>query len=228
MKEKHMATNMTLRARLREEIGKGAARRLRREGRIPAVIYGHGEKTRTLTVDARELSRVFSRISVENTVITLEIEGERSGGVRALVREVQVDPTRGDVIHVDFQQLHAGEEVSVEVPIRLVGLAAGVRAGGTLQQVMHDLPVRCLADRIPEAVEVDVSGLEMGASLHVSDLTVPAGVKVDADASLPVCTVVAPTVEALEPGAEAPEGVGSVEPELIRKRPAEEESAGEA
>lgn len=220
-----MATNTTLRATLREEAGKGMARRLRREGRIPAILYGPGEETRSLAVNALELGRLFSRISVENTVITLDIEGRRGGGVKALVREVQVDPRRGTVLHVDFLQLHAGEKVSVAVPIRVVGTPEGVRAGGTLQQVLHELPVRCVPDRIPEAIEVDASGLEIGASVHVSDLTIPEGVEVEAEADLPVCSVVPPTVEALEPESEAPEGVGGdVEPEMIAQRPAEEES----
>lgn len=223
-----MATTATLNAVLRHEHGKGAARRLRRAGRIPGVIYGHGEKTRSLSVDARELARLFSHIRVENTIISLKIEGERGGPVRALVREVQMHPFRPEVLHVDFLQIHAGERVHLEVPIRLVGTAAGVKAGGVLQQALHDVEVRCLPDQIPEFIEVDISGLEIGHSIHVSDLQAPAGVEIETEGERVVCTVLAPTVAALETTAEAPEGAGGeVEPELIRRRAAEGEKEEE-
>jgi large subunit ribosomal protein L25 len=213
-----MATTATLNAAPRQDSGKGPARRLRRAGRIPAVLYGRGEQTRLLSVDGRELERLFSRISVESTIIDLRVEGERKP-VRALVREVQTHPFRSEILHVDFYQVHAGERVHVEVPVRLVGHAAGVRAGGILEQVLHNLAVRCLADQIPEAIEVDVTNLEIGQSLHVGDLQVPAGVEVETEADRTVCTVVAPTVSAVGTTAEAGEGVGGqVEPELIRRR----------
>lgn len=219
-----MVTTATLNAALRQEHGKGPARRLRRAGKVPAVIYGHGEATRSLALDAHELDRLFARISVENTIISLNIDGERGGPVRALVREVQMHPFRPEVLHVDFLQIHAGERVHLEVPVRLVGTAAGVKAGGILQQTLHDVEVRCLPDQIPEALEVDVSGLEIGQSLHVSDLPVPDGVEVETDGERVLCTVIPPTVAALETEAEAPEGPGgNVEPELIRKRAAEGE-----
>ncbi|HEY8483741.1 MAG TPA: 50S ribosomal protein L25/general stress protein Ctc [Longimicrobiales bacterium] len=213
-----MATTATLNAAPRQDSGKGPARRLRRAGRIPAVLYGRGEQTRLLSVDGRELERLFSRIPVESTIIDLHVEGERKP-IRALVREVQTHPFRSEILHVDFYQVHAGERVHVEVPIRLVGHAAGVRAGGILEQVLHNLAVRCLADQIPEAIEVDVTNLEIGQSLHVGDIQVPAGVEVETEADRAVCTVVAPTVAALGTTAEAGEGVGGqVEPELIRRR----------
>ncbi|MFO7260025.1 MAG: 50S ribosomal protein L25/general stress protein Ctc [bacterium] len=216
-----MVTTATLNATLRHEHGKGPARRLRRQGKIPAVIYGHGETTRSLAVDAQEVARLFSRIQVENTIISLNIEGER-GPVRALVREVQRHPYRPEILHVDFYQIHAGERVHLEVPVRLVGTAAGVRAGGILQQTLHDIAVRCLPDQIPEAIEADISALEIGDSLHVSDLRVPEGVEIETEGERVVCTVLAPTVAALETEAEAPAGPGGeVEPELIRKRAAE-------
>ncbi|HEX7048714.1 MAG TPA: 50S ribosomal protein L25/general stress protein Ctc [Longimicrobiales bacterium] len=217
-----MANNATLKAAPRAERGKGAARRLRASGRVPAVVYGRGEETRALSVDAHEMERLFSGISVENTVINLEVEGQ--GAVPVLVREVQSHPYRAEVLHVDFYQVHAGERVAVEVPIHLVGTAEGVRAGGVLDQRLHVVEVRCLPDRIPEAVEADISALEIGDSLHVRDLAVPEGVEVVTDPERTVCGVTAPTVRALEEAPEEPEGVGGeVEPELIRERGAEEE-----
>ncbi len=226
-----MASKNSLTAELRDTTGKGAARRLRRSGRIPAVIYGHHEDTRSLSVDARELSNLFADISVENTLITMEIDGEDGGEVRALVRDVQSHPYRPEILHVDFYQIHAGEKLEVDVPVRLTGTAEGVREGGLLEHVLYDLPISCLPADIPEVLLLDVSELEIGDSLHVSDLDLPEGVTTAMDPKRTVCAVVAPSFLEVEEEEEAEtpeeiEGVGgTVEPELIGERPEEEEVA---
>ena len=207
-----MATEATLKATLREGTGKGPNRKLRATGRVPGVVYGHNEKTRHVSLDAHELDVLFSRISVENTVIKLQIEGEK-GDVQALVREVQSNPVRGDLVHVDFLQLHAGEMVDVEVPVHLVGNAPGVKAGGVMDHQVHELPVRCLPAAIPESLDVDVSALELGDSIHVADLKLPEGVETDMDGDRTICSVVAPAVlEVAAPAADAegaqPERIG--------------------
>lgn len=212
-----MATKATLKAQPRAERGKGAARKTRAAGRIPAVVYGHGEATRELTVDAHELELLFSRVHYENTIINLDIEGER-GEVKVLVREVQSHAFRPDVLHVDFYQIHAGEKVAVEIPVRLQGVAAGVRAGGVMMQTITDLEVRCLPDHIPEHIDADVSALEIGDALHVSDLAVPEGVEPQVDGDRVVCSVTPPTVTAADAeAAAAPAEPTSSEPEVIRR-----------
>ncbi|HUE76678.1 MAG TPA: 50S ribosomal protein L25/general stress protein Ctc [Longimicrobiales bacterium] len=218
-----MAENATLKATLREEQGKSAARRMRREGRIPAVIYGHGEETRSLSLDAHEFEMLLKRHSMDTTLIDLSIEGGKKGAnVKALATEVQMHPYRAQILHVDFHQIHAGEKVTVEVPIRLVGTAAGVRAGGVLQHVLHELELECAVEAIPETIEVDVTELEVGDSVHVADLSLPGSVEVLVDADRTVCTVAAPTVlEVPEPEEEAEE------PELVGEE-AEEGEAAEA
>lgn len=216
-----MATQANLSARPRSETGKGANRQLRMNGRIPAVVYGHGDETRKLSVDAHELERLFSRIHVENTLITLEVDGAE-GPVKALVKEIQTNPVRNQVLHVDFYLIHAGEKLNVQIPIRLVGAAPGVKAGGILQHALDELEVRCLPDAIPERIEVDISGLEIGDSIHVRDLAVPEGVEVEVDEDRTVCSVVPPTVaaeEAEEPAAEE----GESEPEVIGRGKADED-----
>jgi large subunit ribosomal protein L25 len=213
-----MVANATLNARARGETGKSAARKIRAAGRIPAVLYGHGEDTRHLSVDVHEVQLLFSRISVENTIITLNIEGDRSGEVRALVREVQIHPSSRELRHVDFHQIHAGESVHVEIPIRFLGTAEGARLGGIFLSNIDDLPIRCLAEQIPEAVEVDVTGLNIGDSIHVRDLDLPATVQVELDGDVTVCSVTHPTVAALETEPEVPESAALVEPEVIRRR----------
>jgi large subunit ribosomal protein L25 len=220
-----MATEAILKATPREGTGKGSNRKLRATGRVPGVVYGHNEKTRSVSLDAHELEVLFSKISVENTVIKLSIEGEK-GEVQALVREVQTNPVKGSVVHVDFLQLHAGEMVDVEVPVHLVGMAAGVKAGGVIDHQIHELPVRCLPAAIPESIEVDISALELGDSIHVGDLKIPEGVEVDMDADRTVCSVVAPAIlEVPEPvAAEVVEG--APQPERIGEEPGAAEAEG--
>ena len=215
-----MANDAKLQATRREGTGKSSARKMRATGRVPAVVYGHGEETRKVSVDAHELELLFARVHWENTIINLDIDGERSA-VRALIREVQSHPYRSQVLHVDFQQIHAGEKVTVEVPIRLVGTAPGVKLGGVLMNTVTDLEVRCSADRIPQFIEVDVSNLGIGDSIHLREITLPEGVEAQIDAERSICSVAPPTVA---PVAEAPvEEAASTEPEVIRRGREEEE-----
>lgn len=207
----------TLTARPREERGKSAARKLRAAGEVPAVVYGHGEENRALRVSAHELERLLAHISAENTLIDLQVEG--AAKVPTLIREVQYHATKPGVLHVDFYVVHAGETLHVDVPVRYVGAPVGVREnGGILQEVLRDLAVECLPRDIPEGIEVDVAALDIGDSLHVSDLDVP-NVKILNDPELVLCTVSAPRIGALDETSETEDGVGGdIEPELIRDR----------
>ncbi len=217
-----MAISAKLSARPRDERGKGAARRLRAAGRVPAVIYGHGEETRALTVDARELERLFSSIHRDNTVINVSIDGEKAD-VKALVREVQAHPFRGHILHLDLYQIHAGERITLAVPILLTGTPEGVKLGGILQHSLNDLEIRCLADQIPEEIRIDVSHLGIGDSVHVNELTLPEGVEALVDGDRSVCSVIPPTVAVVEAPAEVVEpAVAAVEPEVIRRGKEEE------
>jgi len=193
---------VTLRAQKRDQRGKGAARKLRAVGRVPAVLYGKGTDTVDLSLDAREAEYLFLSVSVENTIIGLDIEGEKVP-VQTLVREIQVHPYRPLMLHVDFYRVREGEMIELEIPVHLVGTPEGVKnAGGILQLLIHELPVRCLPTEIPESIELDVSGLGIGDSIHVSDLGLPAGVEVMVEADRTVCSVGAPRVVVEE----APEG----------------------
>lgn len=220
--------NAALSAQPRDGSGKGAARKLRAAGRVPAVIYGHGEDTRKLSVDAHELKTLFSKIRVENTVITMNIDGESSPS-RALVREVQRHAFRDDVVHVDFYQIHAGETLTVEVPIRLVGSAPGVKEGGIMQQVLDEIEVKCLPDRIPETLDVDISTMVIGDSVHVRDIEQPEGVEFLIDLERTVCSLMAPTlVTEVEEEEEAEALEGEIEePEVIARGKADEDEEGD-
>jgi large subunit ribosomal protein L25 len=204
-----------LSATARPGTGKGAARSLRRDGRLPAVIYGHAREPLALSVPERDFERLLEKVAAENTVIELHIDGSMS---RTLIREIQRHPVKRNVLHVDFQELVAGERVIVRIPIVLQGIPDGVRhAGGILSQIMQELECRVDPLNMPGRIEVDVTSVTIGHSVHVSEITIPEGVEVLDDPESAVAIVAAPKEEVVEvpaPGAvpEAP-----VEPELIRK-----------
>jgi large subunit ribosomal protein L25 len=210
----------TLSATPRTGTGKGAARQLRREGQVPAVIYGHNREPQSLTVPARELERLLGRISAGATVIELSLGGTTS---RTLIREIQRHPFKRHVLHVDFQELVAGEKVTVRVPLRLVGTPEGVRlSGGILEQVQSEIEIEVDPSSIPDHIDVDVSALALGHSLHVSDIPVPEGVTFLSDESITVASLVAPKTGDAPAAGEGAESVP--EPELIRKAKADEDA----
>jgi large subunit ribosomal protein L25 len=215
-----MATaNLSVTAR--ENSGKGAARSLRKDGRVPAVIYGHGREPQTLSINTRDLEKLLEHISAENTVIDLDLGGTTS---RTLIREIQRHPFKRQILHVDFQELVAGEKVIVRVPVILIGVPDGVRMdGGILDQTMRELEVEVDPSNIPNHIEVDVTKMVIGSSLHVSDITLPEGVEVIAEEDASVAVVSAP--RAAVEAAATEEAAAGAEPEVIRaKKPEEEES----
>jgi large subunit ribosomal protein L25 len=187
-----MATQVSLKAGRREPKGKGGARKLRALGDVPAVLYGAGAEPVSIRLNAHEAELLFRSISVDNTLINLEVEGEKAPVV-TLVREIQTHPARAELLHVDFYRVQMDVEVELEVPLHLDGTAAGVKEGGVVDQPIHDLPVRCLPSDIPEAIHVDVSNLNIGDLLRVKDLVVPKGVTILLDGERTVCSVQVPT-----------------------------------
>lgn len=211
-----MAT-ASLRAESRTESGKGAARKLRATGRVPAVIYGHAREPQSLSVDARELGRLLDHVSAASTVVEL---GLGAGTTRTLIREIQRHPVSRALVHVDFQELVAGERITVRVPLVFVGTPEGVRSeGGLLEEQLRDLEISADPASIPDHIDVDVSALAMGHPLHVRDLTIPAGVTVLTDEGDTVAMVTAPRVGEPEPVG-TDEAAGA--PEVLRAKKAEE------
>ena len=207
-----------LSAAARDGSGKGVARSLRREGRIPAVIYGHGREPQSLSIPTRELERLIGTVAAASTVIELDLGGRTS---RTLIREIQRHPVKRTILHVDFQELVAGERVSVKVPLVYHGTPEGVRVGGgMLDQVMHEVNVEADPSSIPNHIDVDVSAMQIATALHVGDLALPEGVTALDDAGLTVCTVQAPRVS--EETTAEPTGD---EPEVIRAKKTEEGAA---
>jgi len=219
-----MAQTVTLTATVRDKTGKGAARQARFGKQIPAVIYGHGRATQPLMVDALALEKALMGIEPESTLIELTVDGKKS---RTLIREIQRHPIRPDIIHVDFYEIRGGEKITLKVPVHLVGTPDGVRnAGGVLDQVTREVEIEVLPENIPDRVELDVSALKIGDSLHTRDLSIPNAV-ILTGADLTITTVVPPRAEEVAaPAAETATEVA--EPELIRKvREGEDGEEGE-
>ena len=215
-----MAT-ASLSAEVRNETGKGVARKLRAAGKLPGVVYGHGREPQALTINAREFDRLAERVRITSTVIELALGGKTA---RTLVRELQRDPIKRTVLHVDFQELVAGEKVTVSVPLRFVGTPEGVKTGGgILEEIVHNLHVECDPANIPDHIDVDVSALTIGHSLHVSDLKLPEGVDISDDPETTIAVVSAPKAEEVVAPVEGATPEAAPEPELIRKAKADEE-----
>lgn len=213
-----------LSASARKGIGKGAARSLRRDGRLPAIIYGHAREPLSLSVPEREFERLLERVAAENTVIELSIDGTMS---RTLIREIQRHPVKRNVLHVDFQELVAGERVVVRIRIVLQGIPEGVRnSGGILSQILQELECRVDPLNMPSSIVVDVTNIAIGHSVHVSEISIPEGVEVLDEPEATIAIVAAPKVEEEAPAAGAEPEVAA-EPELIRKPKEGEEGEAE-
>lgn len=209
-----MTKKAILAAQKREGTGKGVARKLRQAGRVPVVLYGRELEAMHLSVDAREADYLFRSISVDNTIVDLKVEGVKEP-FETLVREIQMHPWRGSMLHVDFLRIQADVEVDLEVPVHLHGVPAGVRLnGGVLEQVIHEVPIRCLPSRIPAEIVLDVTNLELNQALHVSDIVLEAGISLRMPGDQTVCMVAVPRVaeegtpegEVAEPGLVGAEG----------------------
>jgi large subunit ribosomal protein L25 len=188
---------MQLDAEARTETGKGPARRFRSVGRLPAIFYGPETDPIMLSVDYVELKKMLKGKSAENVVFDLRIDsdGERQSR-KVMIKEVQRDPVTRDYLHVDFYEIAMGKELEVEIPIHLINTPMGVSNGGILEHIRRELRVSCLPEDMVDKIEMDVSGLDIGQSIHIRDLSLPPGLKLLDDVSLTIATVVAPTTTA--------------------------------
>jgi large subunit ribosomal protein L25 len=191
-------SDTALTASPREGTGKGVGRKLRAAGRIPAVLYGRGKQTVSLALDPRALETLLHKSKQGmNTLIDLRVEGRSDlGETVVLVKEIQREPLRGKALHADLYRVDLTQTIEVSVPIHLVGTAQGVALnGGILDQALRELEIECLPRAIPNEIAVDVSALDIGDSLHVRDITMPAGVVLKSDPDLAVVSVVLPAAE---------------------------------
>jgi large subunit ribosomal protein L25 len=210
----------SLSAEVRNDRGKGVARKLRAAGRVPGVVYGHGREPQSLSLVARDLDKLLSQIAAGSTVIELTLGRATT---KTLIREIQRHPFKKQVLHIDFMELVAGEKVIVDIPLVFVGVPEGVRlSGALLEQIVHSIEVNVDPSNIPNHIDVDVTNLAMGHSLHVRDLKLPEGLEVLTDEDTTICAVVAPRA-VVEEKAEGEGEAAAGEPELIRKTKEDEE-----
>lgn len=215
-----MSSLIQLNGTRRETIGKGGARKARAAGQLPGVVYGHGEEPVAVAVDYREFMTQVRKHKGGNPIVNLNLGGTE---VTALVRDAQIDPISQAVLHVDFQHISLTEKVTVEVPVHAVGLAIGVKdGGGVLEMITRTLEIRCLPTSIPPSIDIDVTALNVGQALHVSDVKVE-GIEIVSDPDTTLILVAAPTVEAETPA----EGTATAEPEVVGAKGKKEEAGAE-
>ncbi len=201
-----------LKAEVREETGKGPARRIRKVGLVPGVVYGKNRSPQPLTVDPLDLQSKMSGNAIFDLVMVDDGE-EADGAETVMIKEVQKDPIKGDIIHIDFHQISMDEKITVSVSLKLVGDAAGVIEGGVLQQLLREIDVECLPTDIPDEIELDISELDMGDSMLVSNIDFPEELDIVTPLDEVIATIVAPT-ELIEEEEEEEEEE-FMEPEVI-------------
>lgn len=210
---------LELNAEKRQSIGKGESRALRRGGRIPAVLYGPDIQPVSLSINEHEFTTLLKNAKSSQQLIKIDTDdGEQRS---AMIKELQTKPVTGKFLHVDFYKVDMNRKIRVRVPVIVKGKSIGVEMGGLLQIIRHKLEILCLPLEIPEAIEIDVTDLDVGDSIHVEDILSQDGIEIPADVNFTVITVLAPKKEAVE---EEEEGI---EEEGAEEEASEEDSADE-
>lgn len=223
-----MAQEIVVEAEKRTEHGKNASRRLRRAGRIPAVLYGGGRDTISLTVSPKALDAILDSEAGENTLFSIKIDPDGVEPGRVMIVEHDVDPVTEKLMHADLMRIAMDKKIRVEVAIHTIGIAKGVKLqGGILDHPLRVVELECLPGDIPERIDIDISELELGKSYRVSDLAMPERVTLLTDPNSPVVSVIAPQIEKEPEPAEvaAAAGEAPAEPEVIKKGKEEEPEA---
>lgn len=222
---------IALTAQVREKAGKGVARSLRRNEKVPAVLYSHG-KSMPISMGNKDIKKILNTEGGEHALISLKLEGAKDGGDRmALIKDYQMDPVNGALIHIDLMEVAMNEKVKIPVAVHIVGNSIGVKEGGIFQYGLRQLEVECLPNQIPDSIEVDITALKVNESLHVRDIKVPTGVRILTEADATVATIQPPIsdakLEAMLAAAPAAATEGA-EPELVKKPKKEGEAAAPA
>jgi large subunit ribosomal protein L25 len=197
-----MAKKTSLKAAPRARTGSGRLNQMRREGWVPSVIYGRGTENINLKVDAKTFSDLLASSSSENILVNLEIEGH--GTRLAFLQAIQHDSLSGLTLHADFRSIDENTPITAHIPTHLNGESVGVKAGGLIEQYVHAIEITCMPNDLPETIEVDISHLEVGASLHIGDITYPEGVRPTHAAEVVVAHVGKPAAAISEAAVAAP------------------------
>ncbi len=218
-----------LKAQIRKTVGNGPARTLRRAGRVPAVLYGPKTEPVLLSIDSKEFEQILKEASVGSVLLNLQIQNGKTFTRPAMIKELQTHPVTGKFLHVDFYEVDMQTKITAKVEVVATGQSKGVEVGGLLQYVRRELDVLCLPTAIPESIEVDITDLDIGDSIHVEDISLSGDVEIPADTNFTVVTVLAPKVEEepvveeeLEEGEEVAEGEEAAEEAAAEEAPSEE------
>ena len=217
---------VALTAQVREKAGKGIARGLRRDKRVPAVLYSHGKST-PISMVSKDVTKVLNTEGGEHALINLKLEGAKEAGERmALIKDYQVNPLNGSLIHLDLMEVAMNEKVKIQVAVHITGSSIGVKEGGIFQYGLRTLEVECLPAQIPDSIEVSIADLKINESLHVRDIKAPEGVRILTDGDSTVATIQPPiSAEKLEAMLSAAPAAEGGEPEVVGKK---KEAEGEA
>jgi large subunit ribosomal protein L25 len=183
--------NIDLKAQLRTTRGNGPARAMRRDGRVPAVLYGPKTEPNMISIGARDLDNILKQGSIGRSIINLEIDGVK-GTTATMVKEMQTHPMSQNVLHIDFYKVDMARKIKVNVPVITTGISAGVELGGMLQIIRRELEVYCLPNQIPQAITIDITDLEIGDSVHVNDIETEGDVEIPHDVDFTVLTILSP------------------------------------
>jgi len=187
----------TLTARIRENKGKEAAKKLRRENQIPAVFYGPNTDQVMLSVNYSDLRKIMKKTAGENIILGLDIESEKGTNSKiVMLKELQSNPIQDTYLHADFYEISMDREITIDIPIRLLNTPIGVKNGGILQHIRREITISCLPDKLIEYLDLDVAGLDIGDSIHIDDIDFPEGIKTDLDRKTAVATVIASALKA--------------------------------
>lgn len=213
----------------RSQTRRGEVKKLRANGRVPAVIYGRQTKPQNLEVNAREIGELIHHSVSENLLVDLAVKDDAKAKRLALVQEIQHHPLSGEVLHVDFHEVSETEKVTIQVPVETVGEAVGVKtSGGVLEHVLFKLKVRALPKDLPEQIIIDVSALEMNRAIHIGEIKAPEGVEILGDKNIPVVAVAAPRTEEEEAAAAEAAPVAAGDVEMIKEKKEEGEEGAPA
>ena len=219
-----------LEVELRENLRRAKVKDLKEKGYLPAILYSQGEKSVPLQISNSALLRLVHQHRIEGVIITLKIKGDAKKSRACLIKEVQYDPVHDNIIHVDFNEISLTKAIKVNIPVVAKGEPAGVKLeGGALEHILWEIEVECLPTDIPKEIEIDVTNLKIGDSVHIKDVKFPEKVKVLNDPSAIILSVAAPMKK--EVPVEAVEGQEKMEPEVIKEKkevPTEESKAEEA
>ena len=219
--------SVSLTAYPRTLVRRSGVRKIRSSGRVPAVVYGRHNPPQNLEIETKAIQNLFQHSASENILVDLAIEGNGNSKRLALVQEIQHHPLSGKLLHIDLHEVTETEKVTVTVPVETVGEPIGVKtSGGILEHVLFRLKVRALPKDLPEYLEVDVSALDLGQSIHLGEIKPPANVEILGDKKVVVISVAAPVTEAQEAAADAAAEAGPAEPEMIKEK--KEEGAAPA